>query len=413
MTKPMSKIEKLIAELCPNGVEFKDLGRLAIFENTGVDKKIVDSEQRVRLLNYMDVYNNKHINRDILKMEVSASDSKIKNCNIEKGDIFITPTSETIDDIGHAAVADENISGAVYSYHIMRIRLNEKNDTAPYFISYLFESDIIQKQILKLATGMTRFGLKKSKFESIKIPLPPLAIQEEIVKILDSFTELEAELEARKKQYEYYREELLTCNQKINRKTLGEATLLTNNIKWKDTNKTYKYIDLTSVSREDHSIYEPVEIDANNAPSRAQKLIQKDDVIFATTRPTLRRFTLIGNNFDGQVASTGYCVLRANKNIVLPKWIYFNIASNVFNDYVEKNQEGSAYPSISDAKVKSFIIPIPPLAEQERIITILDKFDALVNDISIGLPAELSARRSQYEYYRNKLLTFEPLNNNY
>jgi type I restriction enzyme S subunit len=73
---------------------------------------------------------------------------------------------------------------------------------------------------------------------------------------------------------------------------------------------------------------------------------------------------------------------------------------------VEKNQEGSAYPAISDSKVKAYKIPLPSLEEQNRIVAILDKFDALVNDISIGLPAELNARKKQYEYYRNQLLTF-------
>ena len=78
-----------------------------------------------------------------------------------------------------------------------------------------------------------------------------------------------------------------------------------------------------------------------------------------------------------------------------------------FYCFVESNQEGAGYPSISNSKVKEFPAPIPSLAEQERIVAILDKFDALVNDISDGLPAELNARRNQYEYYRGKLLTFE------
>ena len=118
---------------------------------------------------------------------------------------------------------------------------------------------------------------------------------------------------------------------------------------------------------------------------------------------------MIDDAYDEQIASTGYCVLRANKKDVLPKWIYFNIASSRFNEYVEKKQEGSAYPAIPDSKVKDFKIPIPSLPEQNRIVSILDKFDTLVNDISVGLPAELKARSSQYEYYRNKLLTFKPL----
>ena len=91
----------------------------------------------------------------------------------------------------------------------------------------------------------------------------------------------------------------------------------------------------------------------------------------------------------------------------MPKWVYYCISTTAFNDYVEKNQDGSAYPAISDSKVKAYKIPLPPIAEQNRIVAILDKFDALVNDISVGLPAELSARQKQYEYYRDQLLTFD------
>lgn len=183
--------------------------------------------------------------------------------------------------------------------------------------------------------------------------------------------------------------------------------MMTNNIKWKESKgKIFKYVDLTSVSRENHKVEDAAEISSDNAPSRAQKVLKKDDVIFATTRPTLQRFTIIDDKYDGQIASTGYCVLRANSSYVLPKWIYYMISTPKFREYTEQNQEGSAYPAISDSKVKAYKIPIPELSEQENIVSILDKFDLYVNDISIGLPAELSARRSQYEYYRGKLLTF-------
>lgn len=182
----------------------------------------------------------------------------------------------------------------------------------------------------------------------------------------------------------------------------------TSNIKWKETNQIYKYIDLSSVSRDTHSIIETVEISSENAPSRAQKIVQENDVIFATTRPTLQRYVLINNEYDGQIASTGYCVLRAN-NKVLPKWIYYNIAKTEFNNYVEENQKGASYPAISDTEVKKFNIPVPTLEEQKRIVSILDKFDVLTNSISEGLPAEIDALRKQYEYYRNQLLTFPEL----
>jgi type I restriction enzyme S subunit len=173
---------------------------------------------------------------------------------------------------------------------------------------------------------------------------------------------------------------------------------------------------LTSVSRENNLIIETSEITAMNAPSRAQKLVEKDDVIFATTRPTQLRLCLINEEYSGEVASTGYCVLRANADEILPKWIYYHLSSLKFFNYVEENQSGSAYPAISDSKIKEFKLPIPypsdpvkSLADQARIVAILDKFDTLTNSISEGLPREIALRQQQYEYYRDLLLSFPPL----
>ncbi len=168
---------------------------------------------------------------------------------------------------------------------------------------------------------------------------------------------------------------------------LGEVTLPTSNIKWRDTDRTYRYIDLTSVSVETKGITETIEITSSNAPSRAQKIIAKDDVIFATTRPTQQRYCLIDDKYSGEVVSTGYCVLRAKKKDVLPKWILYWVASADFKTYVEEHQSGSAYPAISDAKVKEFKSPIPcpenpakSLAIQAEIVRILDSFTELTSE---------------------------------
>ncbi len=256
--------------------------------------------------------------------------------------------------------------------------------------------------------------LTKPMIKDINIPIPcpknpakSLEIQAEIVRILDTFTELTAELTARKKQYEYYRDKLLTFEEgEVEWKALLEVTLPTSNIRWRDTSDTYQYIDLTSVCRDKNIIIETTEISAGNAPSRAQKLVIKDDVIFATTRPTQQRLCLITEEFSGEVASTGYCILRAKEDEALPKWIYYFITSSRFRNYVEENQSGSAYPAISDAKVKEFKIPLPSLKEQERIVFILDKFEKLTTSITEGLPREIELRQKQYEYYRNMLLNF-------
>lgn len=193
-------------------------------------------------------------------------------------------------------------------------------------------------------------------------------------------------------------------------KPLSEVTLRTNNIKWRDVTDSYRYIDLTSVDIETKKIIETSVVSSNNAPSRAQKLIEKDDVIFATTRPAQMRYCLIDEEYDGEVASTGYCVLRAKKEVVLPKWILHLISSSEFKEYLEENQSGSAYPAISDAKLKEFKIPIPcpdnpkkSLEIQTEIVRILDAFSAMTAELT----AELSTRKKQYNYYRDQLLSFK------
>lgn len=243
------------------------------------------------------------------------------------------------------------------------------------------------------------------------IPIPPLDVQAEIVRILDAFTavtaELTAELNMREKQYQYYRDKLLTfSDNEIIWKSLGDLVLPTQNIKWKETLSSYRYIDLSSVDKVNNNIGETLEISSKNAPSRAQKIVKEADIIFATTRPTQMRVAIIPKQFNEQIASTGYCILRANQEEVIPKWIYYNLSLARFKAYLEENQSGVAYPAISDGLVKEFMIPVPSLKEQKRIVEILDKFEALTHSITEGLPKEITLREQQYEYYREQLIDF-------
>ena len=272
------------------------------------------------------------------------------------------------------------------------------------------------KDISKLVRGVPP-KLNQVNLRNIEIPIPPLPIQQEIVRILDTFTELQkeltanlqTELDARKKQYAYYRDCLLNFEgvDGVEWKKLGEVCEKTYNIKWDTCDNIYQYIDLSSVNINNHNIEETQEINKENAPSRAQQIVLYNDVLLGTTRPMLKRICIIPLEYNEQICSTGFCVLRVNKNILLPRFLYFFISTNSFFDYVEKNQEGAGYPSISNIKIFKFQIPVPPLPEQRRIVAILDHFETLVNDLSVGLPAELEARRKQYEYYRDKLLTFD------
>ena len=259
-------------------------------------------------------------------------------------------------------------------------------------------------------SGMGNPKLMSHQMEKILIPIPPLSVQTEIVKILDALTALTSELTLRRKQYEYYREKLLS-EEELGKvgfkwKTLEELVEKTQNIRWKNNTKTYRYIDLTSVDRENNNITGTTEINALNAPSRAQKIVKENDVIFATTRPTQQRVALISKEFSDEIASTGYCVLRAKTNIVLPKWLFYFLSTINFKNYVEENQSGSAYPAISDSKVKEFRIPVPEVTIQQSIIEKLDKFYSLTNSLLHGLPKEINNRTKQYSYYQKELLNF-------
>ncbi|MEX4028594.1 type I restriction-modification system specificity protein [Haemophilus influenzae] len=288
---------------------------------------------------------------------------------------------------------------------------NDKNINIKY-IYYVLKNQ--EPYFQNLGSKMQMPQIATPDTDKYLVPIPPLPVQTEIVKILDALTaltsELTRELILRQKQYEYYREKLLS-EEELGKvgfewKTLEELVEKTQNIKWKNNTKTYRYIDLTSVDRENNNITGTIEINALNAPSRAQKIVKENDVIFATTRPTQQRVALISKEFSDEIASTGYCVLRANTKIILPKWLFYFLSTINFKNYVEENQSGSAYPAISDSKVKEFKIPVPEITIQQRIIEKLDKFYSLTNSLLHGLPKEINNRKKQYSYYQKELLNF-------
>ena len=204
-------------------------------------------------------------------------------------------------------------------------------------------------------------------------------------------------------------EELINrlCPDGVEFKKLGDICSKVNKIKWADNNNHYLYIDLSSVDVQTKQIHSEYWINKENAPSRAQQIIHKGDVLFATTRPTQMRFCIIDKKYDNQICSTGFCVLRPKIEQVLNKWIYYIISTRTFLDFVAINQKGTGYPSITNKEIFNFSIPIPPLEIQQEIVRILDNFTEKTNELTNGLTNELTARKKQYEYYRDKLLTFD------
>ena len=400
----MSKLEELIKEFCPNGVEHVKLCAVADFR---AGSSFPEREQGRKAGRYP-FYKVVDMNKTQIYMEKAnnyineETCTKLKCKPAPKGTIIFPKVGATMGTNKKRILSIE----ACYDNNIMG--LFAKN-IDPKFLYYCFS----KVDLLSLANGKGAVpSLDTEKMARIQIPLPALPVQREIVRILDSFTlysaELTAELTARRKQYEFYRDKLLNFDSgNIQRVKLKDICGKVSNIKWQNDDNEYAYIDLSSVDRETHKITIEQRINKENAPSRAQQIVNKGDVLFATTRPTLKRYCKITEEFNGQICSTGFVVLRPNINIILSAYLYYIVSSDRFFTYVEKNQEGTSYPAISDSKVKEFDFSLPPMEVQERIVKVLDNFDAICSDLGIGLPAEIEKRQKQYEYYREKLLTFD------
>lgn len=188
------------------------------------------------------------------------------------------------------------------------------------------------------------------------------------------------------------------CSDGVEFRALGSVANKSSSIKWSATGaETYKYIDLTSVDRVSRQIGDTAVVSAANAPSRARQIVREGDVIFAMTRPTQMRWAVISEDYDNQIASTGYCVLRPNVDVIMTKFLAHILGTNNFRHYVEANQVEGNYPSIPDYRIRDYRIPVPPMEVQREIVRILDTFSKMEEE----LEAELEARKQQYGYYRD------------
>ena len=248
--------------------------------------------------------------------------------------------------------------------------------------------------------------------EKIEIPIPPLDVQAKIVKILDAFTaltaELTAELNMRKKQYHYYRDKLLNFSDDVPLKKLEDVVdiylgltytpnYVEKGIKFISAQNTSNdYLDLTKVKYISEEEFK-------NSTSNAKPI--RGDILFTRVGSNLGHPVIIDTDEDLCIfVSLGY--LRVRNKEVSNNYIRHWMKTDLFWKQVEKNVYGSAKVNLNTGWLKKFDIPIPSIEEQKRIATILDKFEAYTNSITEGLPKEIALRQKQYEYYREQLLDF-------
>lgn len=363
----MSNLQELIQKLCPSGVEYRKLGDLcciSIGEFVHKNKQTLQGKYPVynggkENTGFYDEYNNTGN-----KVIISARGANAGFVNKIFTNYWAGNSCYSL------SPSDEMNLNWIFLYYILKSK----------------EKEFINSQ----QTGSIP-ALSKKQIEQIEIPVPPLAVQEEIVRILDCFTEftveLQAELQARKEQYEYYQNKLLRFPKDIVCKLkIGDIYHFQYGTGNKIPNEPGKY----PVYGSNGIVGSYVEYNSEDAPVIGHIGAYAGIVNWAS-----------GKHF---VTYNGVICKLINKR-VLPKYGYYILLQQ---DYLSKAKTGSQ-PFISYDVLEKPIAKIPSLSEQERIVEILDKFETLVNDLSQGIPAEIAAVQEQYEYYRKKLLSFQKI----
>ena len=384
-------------------VEWKKLEEIAILQKTRNRLHITENAYSITQAGLVPT-------KSFFKEKTNITSSDTSGYYIVKKDWFVYSPSRI--DVGSINYLKDDGPVIVSPIDVV-FSINTNICLPSYLLSYFFTHEGMKK-LLRNREGVEGTGRRSLPFSAIKsmtIPIPSLSEQTRIVGLLDTFTNsienLKKQIEQRRKQYEYYRDQLLDLEGKegVEMKCLKELCEKTHNIKWKNESKEniYLYIDLSSVDIETHRILQLTNINKENAPSRAQQIVKKGDILLGTTRPTLKRYTLVPSNLDGQICSTGYCIYRAKSVIISNRWLYYNIGKTDFWKYCEINQQGAGYPCLSNTDAFAYMIPVPSIEVQNRIVSILDQFEASI----ANLEQQRELRQKQYEYYRNKLLTFE------
>ena len=338
----------------------------------------------------------------------------VKRNGLFKANSIILATSATIGE--HALLLQDALTNQRFTNFEIKEEL--KNILLPKFAFYYF---FIIDEWCKKHTIIGNFpSVDTQQLMELHFPIPPLRVQARIVEILDKFTQLEAELEARNKQYDFYRNRLLDfalrddLKGQVEWKMLGEVCNVVGRIGFRG----YTRNDLVERGEGAISI-SPTNIVNQNINLSAEKntyiswekynespeiMIRVGDIVLVKTGSTIGKVAIIRELKERATINPQMVVLKEIS--CLPAYLAYYVCTPNFQLRLKSLSGQGSVPNISQAKLKTIPIPLPPLSEQHRIVEILDRFDTLTNSISEGLPREIALRRKQYEYYRDALLNF-------
>lgn len=390
----MSNLEELIERLCPDGVEYKPLEKCCEI----LDKKRKPVAKSARISGEYPYYGANGIQDYVSdyifdgEFVLVGEDGSVIT---DKGTPVVTWASGKIWVNNHAHIISE-INGVLLRYIY-------------YYLQTVDVTIFIHGNIPKL-TG--------KDFKSIQLPVPPLEVQREIVRILDNFTflttELAAELAARQKQYEYYKEYLFENHIfDVEWKRLDELFPFIRNgfvgtIKSFFTNETdgIRYLEGTNIHDGVISDNEVLYVTKEFHKKHIKNQLKSDDILMVQSGH-IGECAVVGKKYEG--SNCHALIIMSNGGKCLSKYyVYYFHTIKGFKSLTPAIT-GGTIKHVLAGKVGKIKVPVPSLEQQQRIVDILDRFDALCNDISDGLPAEIEARQKQYEYYRDKLLTFKEL----
>lgn len=407
----MKNLDTLIQDLCPDGVEFRTMEEVFEIRNGYTPSKNNPDFWEGGTIPWFrmeDIRQNGRILSDAIQHITPAA---IKGKGLFPANSIIIATTATIGE--HALVIADSLANQRFTN--LAVRKSLSACLLPKFVFYYMF--VIDEWCKKNVNAGNFASVDMKRFKKLEFPLPPIEVQTEIVRILDKFTSLEAELEAeldcRKRQYEYYRDKLLSFEnvggQEVEWKKMSEVGTFIrgNGLQKKDfTESGVGCIHYGQIYTKFNTFTDKTLTFCSENVARKLTPVHPGDLIIACTSENVEDVckTVAWLGKEDIVTGGHACVFSHHEN---PKYIAYLLQTENFFQQKKKYARGVKVIDIKVADLQKITLPIPSLEEQHRIVSILDRFESLTTSLQSGLPAEIAARRQQYEHYRDKLLTFK------